>query len=104
MRKQQAQWPKVRWLQLIIGLGIVIAFCSLFIRLSDFLKEDPMLGVAAFALIAPMLMIWMLIGGYKVGHALVEWHGNPERTILLKLIDAVEDKKQQEVSESARRD
>lgn len=94
MRKQQEQWPKVRWLQLLIGLGIVIAFSYLFSRLSDFLKDDLMLGVAAFALIAPLILLWMLIGGYKLGHALVEWHGNPERTLLLKLIDEVEGKKQ----------
>ena len=94
MRKRQVQWPNVRWLQVTIGLGSVVAFSFLFRRASDFLMESPVLGLAVFAGIAPMIMLGMFIGSYKVAYALLLWHGNPERTLLLKLFDELEGRNQ----------
>jgi hypothetical protein len=96
LRKQQAQWPTVRWLQLIIGLGTAIAFACLYVRLSSFMKNDPMLGLAAFAVLSPVLILWVIFGGYKAGQAIMEWRGNPEKTLLLKLIEDVDKKGSQE--------
>jgi len=95
MRKQQAQWLKLRWIQLITNLVMMAAFFFLFVRSVDLMKDGSMIGLATFALCVPLTIFWMGLSSYNVVHALMEWHGNPERTLLLKLIDEVEGKKQQ---------
>jgi hypothetical protein len=95
MRKQQVQWVKLRWPQLIMSLVFMIAFFSLFVRSVDLMKDGSMIGLATFALFVPLTLFFSAFSAYKIGHTLVEWHGNPERTLLLKLIDEVEGKKPQ---------
>jgi hypothetical protein len=89
MRNEQARWPKVRWFDLVFGIAVFIA-CSFQIdRLLDLLTDKQMFGVVA--LLAPVIMVWMLFGGYKVVHALTNWHGDPERVLLLKAIEEIQE-------------
>lgn len=42
----------------------------------------------------PLLLIWLAMAGYKMTYTLCQWHGNPERTLLLRLLEEIEEEAQ----------
>ena len=90
LRKRERKWPRDRWI-LLIGGGLI---CALYVamllgllgRLD--LETPDSTYVGLFLFIWPVCLIMCLFGTYFVVWAIAEWHGNPTRRMLLKLLDS----------------
>ena len=97
LRKEQRRWPRTRWLLLTIG---VVASCHTVLssyvlyRLvhdSWMFKEPPAVDSSAALLIA---MFWtkalasLALAAWCFSTAIIKWHGDVNRMLLLKLLDA----------------
>ena len=96
MRKQERQWPCLRWF--LIGTGIFAVLCSGFIVTEliqhidtivaahdDVMSRGWMLG---FALFWPKSLILFGFGVFFIIWTIRDWHGNANRVLLLKLLAA----------------
>jgi hypothetical protein len=96
LRKQERQWPRLRWL--LLGGGIFFWACYGYIVISlidnvhsaetgeqDFLSHAWLFG---FALLWPKCLLGIAIGAWLIVVAIRDWHGNVNRMLLLKLLDA----------------
>jgi polyferredoxin len=96
LRKQERQWPRLRWL--VLGTGIFAAIGSIFIVLTLTDHFNIMLGepndvmpriwLLWFAMLQPSWLIGFLIAGWQINWAITDWHGNTNRALLLRLLDA----------------
>src|SRR3954471_22451689 len=90
LRKRERQWRWGRWLLLVIGISC-IGLCILFGFLLHSLLaiSDHRLFDANMMLL--ILLIWtkccfyFVFGIWSVATAILDWHGNANRTLLLKL-------------------
>ncbi|MHB8522927.1 MAG: hypothetical protein ACYDH9_19500 [Limisphaerales bacterium] len=93
LRKQDRQWLWVRWLLLAMGV-FFIALCSLFgYLLHSLVSEsgrDHLDSVTVFfiVLIWTKCCMYFLFGVGFVILACTKWHGDVNRMLLLKLLDA----------------
>jgi len=96
MRKQERQWPRLRWF--MIGTGIFAVLCSGFIVVElmqhidtivaaqdDVMSRGWMLG---FALFWPKSLMLFGFGVFFIIWAIRDWHGNANRMLLLRLLEA----------------
>ena len=121
LRKQQRQWPMARWLVLCLGLACA-ANCAVFLywdihlyressRMTDItlshISEMPsdqqgkqILGIlptmrdqtiVAVAFI-PIWLFWGVMASRFFAIVIVHWRGHAERILLLKLLDAQENR------------
>jgi len=96
MRKQERQWSRLRWF--LIGAGIFAVLCSGFIMTELVQHIDDMLPVhddvmsrcwmLGFALFWPKSLMLFGFGVFFIIWAIGDWHGNANRMLLLKLLEA----------------
>jgi len=96
LRKQERQWPRLRWF--LIGTGIFGIVCSGFIVIELLQHIDAMLAVhddvtsrgwlLGFALFWPKCLLLFGFGAFLIIWAIRDWHGNANRVLLLKLLEA----------------
>ena len=96
LRKQENQWPRARWF--VLGAGVFCAICASFIVISLFQHIDSMLAVHdefmsrlwlfAFARFWPTCLILFGSSALFIFWSVRDWHGNPNRVLLLKLLEA----------------
>jgi hypothetical protein len=95
LRKQERQWPRLRWFAL--GVGVFSAICASFIVILLFQHLDSILAVhddfmsrlwlLAFARFWPMSLILFGSSAFFIFWCIRDWHGNTNRVLLLKLLD-----------------
>jgi hypothetical protein len=98
LRKQERQWPKLRWF--VLGAGIFALVCYSFILISVLnhlnlagSAHDEFLSHAwlfAFALFWPKCLIGFGVGAWLIAWTIKDWNGNANRMLLLKLLDATQ--------------
>ncbi len=98
LRKQELQWPRLRWF--LIGTGIFAVACSGFIVIELLQHIDTMLAVhddvtsrgwlLGFALFWPKCILFFGSGVFLISWTIRNWHGNANRVLLLKLLEAQE--------------
>ena len=96
LRKQDRQWRWARWLILVSGLlsaGLCAGwgyFVSLLVRGPATPMDSD--GVFVFALIWTKCCMFFCIACWCLGMVAVNWHGDVNRMLLLKLLDEQEQK------------
>ena len=98
LRKTERLWPRLRWA--VLGAGIFawavygyIAF-SICDRLQSADAGHDSFGsyvwLAGFAMMWPKCLLGFVVGTCLIVLAIRDWHGNVNRVLLLKLLDAQE--------------
>ena len=92
-RKQERQWQRWhRWIFMVVGvfeLGSVAFYVSILLRLLKPVGESPDSNdVLLIAILVTKLFINLAIGCWLLVVAFRDWHGNVNRMLLLKLLDA----------------
>src|SRR5579859_806897 len=94
LRKQDRQWSWVRWGLLAGGLlcAVAVAFYAYTllslastIDASHTVSADTALAIAIFF---PKFLLLLAFTGWAFGKAFMDWHGNANRMLLLRLLDA----------------
>ena len=96
LRKTERLWPRWRWA--VLGAGIFawavygfIAF-SIYDRLqsidADHGNVEFNIWLVGFAMMWPKCLIGFVVGACLIVFAIQDWHGNTNRVLLLKLLDA----------------
>jgi len=98
LRKQERQWPRMRWFALGTGIFVWACYGYILISLFDHLhltetgREDfpPQAWgwLFLFAMFWPKCLIGFAFGAWLIGSAIRDWHGNVNRMLLLKLLEA----------------
>ena len=96
LRKQQRQWPRLRWV--ILGIGVLFTVDlilygrTLFALLSELQSEKPTSPdtVLAIAIFFPKCLVQAAVATWAYSKVITEWHGNVSRMVLLRLLDAYE--------------
>ena len=96
MRKEERQWPRLRWF--LVGVGIFGILCSGFIVIEllqhidtivagkdDVMSRGWLLG---FALLWPKCLVLFGFGAFFIIWAIKDWRGNANRVLLLKLLES----------------
>jgi hypothetical protein len=96
LRKEQRQWPRLRWF--LLAAGIFAALCSSFVVIELLKHIDIMvaghddvvsrLWLFGFALVWPKCLILFSFAALFIFWAIRDWHGNANRVLLLKLLEA----------------
>jgi hypothetical protein len=90
LRKRDRQWPRNRWIMLVVGFFALA--CYGYITISMFRRMDfehlELHDVLFFALLWPKCLLMFLLGMGFIVWAISDWHGNANRKLLLKLLDA----------------
>lgn len=95
LRKQNRQWPRTRWLVLAIGLlsSIVCGGWGYFVYMLTLASNrSPLDSGDAFiiALLWTKCCLWFWIGMWAFVTVCTKWHGDVNRMLLLRLLDAQE--------------
>jgi hypothetical protein len=96
LRKRERQWRWHRWI--LLGTGIFAWACYGYIVFDliqqlqssadandDFMSRMWLFG---FAMMWPKCLLGFVVGACLIGVAIRDWHGNVNRMLLLKLLDA----------------
>ena len=95
LRKQERQWGWARWLRLVAGicsLGLCVAFGFLLHWLISLYLSAA--GPINANIVIFILLIWtnccfyLVFSIWCLVSAGMDWHGNANRTLLLKLLEA----------------
>jgi uncharacterized membrane protein len=99
LRKQERQWPRTRWMLMGLGIfllavyGCLLAFYYhlLFPAENDATPFGDLLSranILMFAIFWPKFLLAFCFSGWCIVKAITEWHGNINRRLLLKLLEA----------------
>src|SRR5258708_4963122 len=94
LRKQERQWPRLRWVLLAGGLLCTVALGlyghTLFSLVSGLNSAEPTSAdtVLAIAIFFPKCLVHLAIATWAFAKASTDWHGNANRMLLLRLLDA----------------
>jgi len=99
LRKQERQWPRTRWLLLamaifiyaVYGCLVVLYYHRLFPSEIDTTLFGDLLSrvnLLMFAMFWPKFLLAFCFATWCVCVAIRDWHGNINRRLLLKLLDA----------------
>ena len=100
LRKQERQWPRTRWIMLGAGIfNAALCFYTLVLELHQLFhpmndpagSRDPfslLVSVLSFALGWPACLLMWCFSLWLIVVAIRDWHGNINRRLLLKLLDA----------------
>jgi hypothetical protein len=91
LRKQERKWPRTRWI--LIGMaafGFAIYGYVAYILFStlDSKTFSPADSALLFAVFWPKALLMMVFASWFIVFAVRDWHGNVERMLLLRLLDA----------------
>jgi hypothetical protein len=96
LRKDERQWPGLRWFTLGAGIFGVLCYSFILIMVFNFpgLSSDSqdvtvfLLWLSVFAMLWPKCLIGFIFGAWLVVWTIINWHGNANRILLLRLLDA----------------
>src|SRR5258706_7464865 len=94
LRKQERQWVWLRWGLLAGGLLCTVALAlyshTLFSLASGLNSAGPTSPdtVLAIAIFFPKWLVLLAFATWAFGKAFSDWHGNANRVLLLRLLDA----------------
>ena len=91
LRKQERHWPRTRWILLGMAAFILVAYgyvAYLLFSILDSQTFSPMDSALVFAFIWPKLLLMTVMAGAFIALAIRDWHGNVNRMLLLRLLDA----------------
>jgi len=99
LRKEQRQWPRTRWIMLgaaifiyaVYGFLLVLYFHGVFPSENDATALGDMMSrtnILMFALFWPKFLVMFCIATWIIIVVIRDWHGNTNRMLLLKLLDA----------------
>ena len=94
LRKHERQWPRLRWVILGIGLLFTVDLSlyghTLIGLISEMKTQEPTSPdtVLAIAIFFPKCLVQAAIATWAFTKAITDWHGNPNRMLLLRLLDA----------------
>jgi hypothetical protein len=96
LRKEEHRWPRQRWF--FLGTGIFAALCATVmvilvlnrvgIMLSDHDEVFARAWLLLFAAFWPNCLILFGVAFFVIFRAIRDWHGNANRMLLLKLLEA----------------
>ena len=90
LRKQERRWARDRWILLVVGIFALACYTYILIsvyRGLDFQNLQP-INVLFFATLWPKCLMMFILGAGFIVWAIRDWHGNPNRKLLLRLLDA----------------
>ena len=95
LRKQERQWPRQRWWMLaaalISAVNLVLwgglLFTTVLAGFDDSRTSREELAIYV-AVLFPKCLMWAGITAWLFAKLFTEWHGNVNRMLLLKLLDA----------------
>ena len=99
LRKQERQWPRLRWVILAIAILFTVDLSlygrTLFALVSDLKSQQPTSPdtVLAIAIFFPKCLVQLAIATWAFAKAFTDWHGNANRMLLLRLLDAQQNQK-----------
>jgi len=90
LRRQERNWPRDRWILLVTGVFVFLAYGYLLVRMLDIVELGNLGDGDAlfFAFFWPKCLLMFYIAGFLVAWAIRDWRGNTNRVLLLKLLDA----------------
>ena len=95
LRRQERQWPRARWLLLATGIFVPVCYTPILVRFFGTLRLDETPQVENlvwklfnFLLFYPTCLIGFCLAAWLITLAIIHWHGNAHRMLLLKLLDA----------------
>ena len=99
LRKQERQWPRTRWIMLGVAVFILAVYGYIFFLCYHGLfpsgNNTPAFGdlmsranILMFALYWPKCLLAYCFSLWLIVVAIRDWHGNINRRLLLKLLDA----------------
>jgi len=103
LRKLERRWPKFRWMLLGVGvlfaLDLLVSAYVLAMALREVASSDAVaaLSVLTISVFFPKCLLYLCFATWAFTKVFYEWHGNAQRMLLLKLLDAQQDR----VSQSA---
>src|SRR5215213_4413155 len=89
LRKQERQWPRLRWAILAAGLLCTINLSlygrTLFALVSQLKSQEPTSPdtVLAIAIFLPKCLVQVAIATWAFSKSFTDWHGNASRMLLL---------------------
>jgi hypothetical protein len=91
LRKRERQWPRMRWMLLGVAALTVGIYSFILYQIIQKLEsgEDAMFMVAFFW---PKCLLGFCLAGWLIGWAIRDWNGNAQRILLLRLLDAQQNK------------
>ena len=95
LRKQEHNWPRMRWIYLGMAVFFVmltewmITMMTSAIHARDLSSDDK---AAIFTICWVDITLFGLFAGGFIGMAIKDWQGNVHRMLLLRMLDALEDK------------
>ena len=95
LRKEEHNWPRTRWVFLGTAVFLVMVngcFLAMMSRALDSHDLSPADKSGLFTLIWVDTSLFSVFAGYCIGMAIKYWHGNVHRMLLLRLLDALEEK------------
>ena len=87
MQRQERSWVRGKWFAILTAVTTFAGFLLGFLWLHSQVKNDAPAAVAVVAFLSPILWLFCVTGSYWLARAIRDWRGNPERTLLLKLIN-----------------
>lgn len=90
LRKRERQWPRYRWILLVVGVLALVCYTYIVISMYRHMNFEhlELHNVLFFALIWPKCLLMFVLGIGLIVWAINDWHGNANRNLLLKLLDA----------------
>jgi hypothetical protein len=98
LRKSERLWPRTRWVLLGAGIFAWAVYGYIAFSICDSLQSSDTghdnvgsyIWLVGFAMMWPKCLLGFVIGSYLIVLAIKDWHGNVNRVLLLKLLDAQE--------------
>src|SRR2546423_11746830 len=100
LRKQERRWPRTRWILLVTAaFGFAVCGYVAFFLFStlDSQTFSPADSALLFAVFWPKALLMMVIASGFIALAVRDWRGNVHRILLLRLLDAHQNEKNEHV-------
>lgn len=95
LRKRERQWPRGRWFLIATGIFVPVFYACLLFPFFGSLRSDMSVPVESliwrlfeFLLFYPTCLLGCSFSGWLIVWTLVNWHGDVNRMLLLRLLDA----------------
>ena len=91
LRKQERKWPRTRWILIgmaACGFAIYGYVAYMLFSTLDSKTFSPTDSALLFAVFWPKALLMMVVASWLIVLAIRDWHGNVERMLLLRLLDA----------------
>jgi len=97
LRKRERRWPRDRWILLVGAVFLLAGYGYVLARVVGLLQSESFSEIpgATFLVVAifwPKCLLAFCLGGWLIGLAIRDWHGNVHRMLLLRLLDEQEKK------------